>query len=103
MGDYLYIVNDMVSIATCFEARTGRTVWQQRLGEVMKEAFSASPVGVDGKGFFTNDLGETFVLRAGPEFELLRVNAFGERTLASPAPVGGTWYWRTASRLLAVG
>jgi outer membrane protein assembly factor BamB len=103
VGDYLYIVNDMASIATCFEARSGRTVWQQRLGEVMKEAFSASPVGVDGKVFFTNDLGETFVLRAGPEFDLLRVNAFGERTLASPALVDGTWYWRTASRLLAVG
>jgi hypothetical protein len=31
-----------------------------------REGFSASPVAVNGKIFFTNDLGETFVLRAGP-------------------------------------
>ena len=35
----------------------------------------------------TNDQGETFVLKAGPEFELLHVNRIGERTLASPALV----------------
>jgi hypothetical protein len=58
---------------------------------------------VDGKIFFTNDLGETFVLKAGPEFQLLHVNRLNERTLASPALVDGRWYWRTARRLLAIG
>jgi len=102
-GDYLYLINDMTSIATCLEARTGKTVWQGRLGEVQRESFSASPVGVDGKVYFTNDDGETFVLAAGPEFELLRVNRLGEQTLATPALVDGTWYFRTASHLVAIG
>ena len=102
-GDYLYIVNDMASIGTCFEARTGKTMWQQRLGSAMREGFSASPVGVDGKVFFTNDMGETFVLKAGPEFELLHVNELGERMLASPALVDGRWYIRTSQHLLAIG
>ena len=102
-GEYLYIVNDMASIATCFEASTGDVMWQGRLGVARREGFSASPVAVDGKVFFTNDNGETFVLRAGPEFELLHVNDIGERTLASPALVDGRWYVRTATNLIAIG
>ncbi len=102
-GDYLYTVNDMASIVTCFEAATGRVMWQQRLGSARRESFSASPIAVDGKVFFTNDEGQTFVLRAGPEFELMHTNDIGARTLASPALVDGYWYIRTADELLAIG
>lgn len=102
-GEYLYMVNDMASIVTCLDAATGRAMWQGRLGVARREGFSASPVAVDGKVFFTNDAGETFVLRAGPEFELLHVNRIGERTLASPALVDGRWYIRTARNLIAIG
>jgi outer membrane protein assembly factor BamB len=93
----------MVSIATCFEARTGKTMWQQRLGPAMRESFSVSPVAVEGKIFFTNDVGETFILKAGPEFQLLHVNRLNEQTLASPALVGSRWYIRTSQQLLAIG
>jgi outer membrane protein assembly factor BamB len=103
LGDYLYLVNDMTSIATCLEAKTGKPVWQGRLGEVMREGFSASPVAVDGKIFFTNDNGETFVLAAGPKFDLLRVNRLNEQTLATPALVDGKWYFRTMEHLIAIG
>ena len=102
-GEYLYMVNDMASIVTCLEARTGRSLWQGRLGVPRREGFSASPVAVDGKVFFTNDVGETFVLRAGSEFDLLHVNDLGETTLASPALVDGRWYFRTARNLIAIG
>ena len=102
-GEHLYLVNDMTSIATCLEAKTGQSLWQGRLGEARRESFSASPVGVDGKVFFTNDDGDTFVLAAGAGFRLLHVNRFGERTLASPALVEGRWYWRTEGHLLAIG
>jgi outer membrane protein assembly factor BamB len=103
VGDHLYMVNDMTSIATSFDAKTGKTMWQNRLGSAMREGFSASPVAVDGKIFFTNDEGETFVLRAGAEFELLHINRIGERTLASPALVDGRWYVRTSGHLFAIG
>lgn len=101
--DYLYLVNDMTSIATCLEAKTGKQVWQGRLGEAASEGFSASPVAVDGKIFFTNDLGETFVLGAGREFNLIRVNRLNEQTLATPALVDGNWYFRTTGHLMAIG
>ena len=102
-GEQLYMVNDMASIVTSLEARTGEAVWQGRLGVAQREGFSASPVAVDGKVFFTNDEGDTFVLRAGRTFELLHVNHLGERTLASPALVDGRWYIRTDRNLLAIG
>jgi outer membrane protein assembly factor BamB len=102
-GDFLYLVNDMQSVVTCLDARTGKSMWQGRLGEAHREGFSASPVGVDGKVFFTNDDGETFVLKAGPEFQLLRVNHLNARTLASPALADGRWYFRTERHLLAIG
>ena len=98
----LYLINDMQSILTVYEAKTGALVYQGRLGVAQREGFSASPVVVNGEVFLTNDDGETFVVKAGREFNLLHTNNLGERTLASPALVDGTWYWRTASSLVAV-
>ena len=102
-GGQLYTVNDMASIVTSFDATTGKALWQGRLGVAQREGFSSSPVAVDGKIFFTSDDGDTFVVKAGPAFELLHVNQLGERTLASPALVDGTWYIRTDQHLFAVG
>jgi outer membrane protein assembly factor BamB len=98
----LYLVNDMQSILTVYEAKTGTLVYQGRLGVAQREGFSASPVVVNNELFFTNDEGETFVVKAGREFSLLHTNSLGERTLASPALVDGVWYWRTAGHLVAI-
>jgi outer membrane protein assembly factor BamB len=102
VGDLLYLVNDMQSILTVYEAATGTLVYQNRLGVAMREGFSASPVAVNGKVFFTNDEGQTFVVEAGRTFKLLHVNELGAQTLASPALVDGVWYWRTAEALVAI-
>jgi len=103
LGDYLYTINDMVSVASCHHAKTGEIVGQLRLGEAQREGFSASPVAVGGKIFFTNDEGDTFVLNPAPDFKLLHVNRLGERTLASPALVDGRWYIRTQDHLICIG
>jgi hypothetical protein len=102
-GDLLYMINDMQSILTVLEARTGAAVYQDRLGEASREGFSSSPVAVGDKLFFTNDRGQTFVVRAGRTFDLLHVNELDATVLASPALVDGTWYWRTEKELLAIG
>ena len=102
-GDYLYLVNDMSSVVTCLNAKTGETVWQERLGRPRREGVSASPVVVDDTLFVTNDDGQTFVLGTGAEFELLHINDIGARTLASPALVDGIWYFRTSQELFAIG
>ncbi len=102
-GDELYMMNDQASILTAYDAKTGTVLWQGRLGQVVVSGFSASPVVVDGKLFVTNEGGETFVLKAGKTFELLHTNNLDEPVLASPAMVGGTWYFRTPFNLMAVG
>jgi outer membrane protein assembly factor BamB len=98
----LYLVNDMQSILTVYDALTGTLAYQGRLGTAQREGFSASPVVVNGEVFFTNDDGETFVVKAGRQFNLLRTNTLGDRTLASPALVDGVWYWRTSRSLVAI-
>jgi outer membrane protein assembly factor BamB len=102
-GDLLYMINDMQSILTVLEAKTGAPVYQDRLGEPAREGFSSSPVAVGNTLFFTNDRGQTFVVEAGRTFKLLRVNELNAQVLASPALVDGTWYWRTDRELLAIG
>ena len=102
-GDELYMLNDQASILTAYDAKSGTVLWQGRLGEVVQSGFSASPVAVDGKLFFTNEGGETFVVKAGKTFELLHVNNVNEPVLASPAMVDGTWYFRTPGHLMAIG
>jgi outer membrane protein assembly factor BamB len=102
-GPLLYMINDMQSILTALDARSGALVYQERLGDAAREGFSSSPVAVGDRIFFTNDFGQTFVVQAGPVFKLLRVNDLNAEVLASPALVGGTWYWRTANELLAIG
>ena len=47
--------------------------------------------------------GETFVLKAGPTFQLLHVNKLEETTLATPALVDSRWYIRTDRNLYAIG
>ena len=103
VDDLLYLVNDMQSILTVYEAATGTLAYQGRMGIAQREGFSASPVAVNGKVFFTNDDGVTFVLGPAPNVTLLHVNRIGEPTLASPALVDGRWYIRTASHLWAIG
>ena len=102
-GDLLYMINDMQSILSVLDAKTGEAAYQARLGDAVREGFSASPVAVGDKLFFTNDLGHTFVVQAGREFKLLRTNTLGAPVLASPALVDGTWYWRTDRELIAIG
>ena len=46
--------------------------------------------------------GDTYVVKAGPEFELLGVNALDEWTLATPAVANGSLIVRTVSALYRI-
>ncbi len=100
---YLYTLNDMIRVLSCYDAATGELMYRVRLrGEVAGHGISSSPVGVDGKVFITTDDGQTLVIRAGPEYELLHVNQLGEHVFASPALLDGRWYIRTYGHLLRI-
>ncbi len=94
----LYMTND-VGVLTCADAKTGQRLWRHRLSGV----FFASPVAADGKIYLLSETGETFVMRAGREPELLSRNDLGERFLASPAISNGRIFLRSDGNLFSVG
>ena len=51
-------------MAFCYEAATGKVLWQERLGR-----HHASPVLIDGLVFFINDDGEINVIKPGAKFD----------------------------------
>lgn len=85
-------------IATATDAETGEHVWRQRIGG----AFTSSPVAGDGKVYFTNEAGETAVVEAGGEGEVLARNSLGERVVASPAVSDGRIFVRTDEHLVCI-
>jgi outer membrane protein assembly factor BamB len=98
VGDHLYVHTD-AGILTCYEAKTGKTVYKERL----EGKFSASAVAGDGKLYFINEAGTTLVIRAGQKFEVLAKNALGEYAVASPAIAQGDLFLRTETRLFCIG
>jgi outer membrane protein assembly factor BamB len=99
----LYVLYDNGTMA-CFDARDGSPVYdRQRIGS--GGAFTASPWAYDGKIFCLNEEGETFVLKAGSQVELLRSNALDQddMCLATPAIAGQRLLIRTAARVYCVG
>lgn len=97
-GDHLYVHRDD-GVLTCFEAKTGKEIYQERLAG----KFIASSVAGDGKIYLTNEDGVTYVLKAGPTFQVLSRNPLKEYTLASPAISGGNLFLRTEKHLWCLG
>lgn len=96
-GDYLYVHNEL-GILTCFEAKTGKAQYRERL----EGKFTSSGVAGDGKVYLFNEAGAGFVIRTGPRFELLAKNALSEYTVASPAIAHGCLFVRTQKHLWCV-
>ena len=94
VGDELYLVTDK-GVASCFDARTGKLHWRERLGG----GFYASPIFADDRLYFCGDDGVTTVIAPGPEFRKLATNSLEKRIMASPAAVGRELYLRTESHL----
>jgi outer membrane protein assembly factor BamB len=97
-GDYLYFVNDR-GMAGCYEAATGKRVWQERLSS---GAFTASPVMIDGKVYAPSEDGEVFVFAAEPSYQLLAHNSVGEQVRASPAVANNRLYLRGQEHLYCI-
>lgn len=97
---HLYTVNNN-GILTCYRADTGEQVYQTRLGAV-GASFAASPVAADGRLFFASETGEVYVLRAGPEFELLATNVMDEVVMATPALSDGLMVVRTTGHIVGL-
>jgi outer membrane protein assembly factor BamB len=97
---HLYTCNNN-GILTCYRADTGEQVYQTRLGETAA-SFASSPVAADGRIYFPSETGEVFVLRAGPDYELLATNSMDEVVMATPAISDGLLVVRTLGHVVGI-
>ncbi len=93
----VYMVSDL-GTATCFEAKTGKIVWQKKIGR----QFHASPLYADGKVYFLGRKGKTTIVQAGRTFKILAENQLDGEVNASPAIVGKSIIIRTNSHLYRI-
>lgn len=89
---HLYTVQDD-GIARCWNAATGKQLWQHRIGG----KFRTSLLAADGYLYTTDMSGKTTVFKASPTaFELVAENQLGNEGFASPAVSGDRLFLRVA-------
>lgn len=97
VGNLIFMVADN-AVVTCLEAKTGERVWNKRLeGE-----FSSSPIYSEEKIYFSNQDGQSFVVAASREYELLATNTLDAGCMASPAVYEKAIYLRTKEALYRI-
>ena len=101
VDQYLYVPSDKGSL-TCYEALTGKTVYEnQELGS--RNSVIASPIAVDDKIYIQTEDGECYIIKRGPKFEILAVNKLDEVFCASPAVSAGKIFLRGRKHLYCIG
>ncbi len=95
----VYVLLDQ-GFFVCYDAATGEMIYKrQRLPK--GRAFTSSPWAHDGKIFCLNEYGTTFVIKAGPDFEILHTNSLDPDAMcmATPAIAGNQLLIRTETAL----
>lgn len=97
IGELLYMLNE-AGIVTCLEASSGEVVWKHRLGG----NYSSSPVAAAGQIYLNTEDGESHVIAAGRQFELLSTNHLDAGCMATPAIAGKALFHRTKTHLYRI-
>jgi outer membrane protein assembly factor BamB len=97
IDDLLFFVTDG-GTAQCAEAKTGRVLWQERLGG----EHWASPLFAGGAIYFFSRKGKTTVIEPGREYTPLASNRLDGECMASPAAIGGAMFLRTGTHLYRI-
>ena len=97
-GGLLFAINES-GVAQCFDAPTGKLLWQQRIGG----QHSASPIWADGAVYFLSESGESSIIEAGRQYKLIAKNSLGEKCQASYAVSRGQIFIRTERNLYCIG
>lgn len=97
VGSELYMVSDN-GVASCLDAKTGETLWSQRLGG----NFSSSPLFADGRIYVGNREGEMFVIAPRREYKLLATNKLDDAIMASPAALDSAIFLRTEKAIYRI-
>jgi outer membrane protein assembly factor BamB len=102
VGDYLYRVSGG-GLIRCIELATGEIVYEER---VQRVSGAASPIAsADGRIYFAS-AGRSYVVKAGPKFEVLAANDLGQdgdQNYATPAVSDGRIFIKGRSYLWCIG
>ncbi len=85
-------------VATCWDALTGESLWNERLGG----NHSASPILADGRIYFLSEEGKTYVVAATRQFQKLAENSLGDGYMASPAVIDHSLILRSRTKLYRI-
>ncbi len=97
VGELLFGIDDN-GVATCWEAKTGHSLWNERIGG----NYSAAPLAAEGRVYFFSEEGKTTVVAAEREFKKLAENQLGDGFMASPAVSGKALFLRTRTELYRI-
>ena len=98
-GNYIYNTKGN-GLLSCYDALTGELVYKEPLQP--GGGISASAVASDGKIYFTSEMGDVFVVKAGSEFEILTKNPLGEICMSTPAIAADGIYFRTQNHVIKI-
>lgn len=93
-----YIVSDE-GFASCYEPKTGKMLWNERLCRHTSASLTAAGDYV----YFLDDFGTCYVVRAGRTLEVVAKNKLNEECYASPALSGGQIFIRGVNHLYCIG
>ncbi len=100
-GDYLYTCDTRTNVVTCYEAKTGKQVYRERLPG--HGTYTASAVAADGRIYFVSEESGVCVVKAGPKLEVLAVNPMDDLCFATPAIADGMIFIRSQHFLYGIG
>lgn len=101
IGNRLYGCTDN-GVVTCFDATSGKIIYSERL-EGPAQGYTASPVSDGRHIYFPGETGKVLVIPAKDEFAVTSINDLSDLCMASPAIADGTLFFRTQSKLIAIG
>ena len=97
----VYLLNDR-GVMTALDAKTGEIKYEG--GRVpVPASFMGSPVAANGRLLLTSEDGDTFVIKAGAQHEVLATNSVGEPVYTTPAISNGRIYIRGEKHLFGIG
>lgn len=97
---HLYMINNG-GVVSCFNAKDGKMLYRARLGA--GGPYYASPVGADGKVYFSSAEGVVTVIEDADALKVLSRNDLAEPIYATPAIIGKTLLVRTTANLYRFG
>ena len=98
VNDDLIFMGDERGKVSCIDAKTGKLVWKKKL----RGQFNCSPLWIDGKIYFTNLKGKTFIIKAGTDYKKLEENQIDGQLWATPAVVGKSLIFRTGTHIYRI-